>query len=95
MASYFGNVPEESKHYETKKLRFLARICYQLQQLSDSEPFSLSWNDVALVLKVSASCAGDYLKMLKADGVLRVVEKNTDTLATKYRYTGPSQAQDT
>jgi hypothetical protein len=48
-AAFFGNVPEESKRYETKKLRHLVRLCYQYQKLTAPEPFPLSWNDAAEV----------------------------------------------
>ena len=95
MASYFGEIPEDSKGYPTKKLRFLVRLCYQLQKLAGLEPFSLSWNDAALALKVTPPTAGDYLRMLIADEIITIVEEHTETQATKYRYSGSSQKMDT
>ena len=88
MASYFGKIPTESQDYEIKKLRFLVRICYQLQQLSNPKPFYLSWNQAAEALKVSPQCAGSYLGILISDGIIEVVEEHTETEATKYRYIG-------
>lgn len=88
MASYFGNEPKESQYYQTKKMRYLVRICYQHQKVTSPEPFSFSWNEVADVLKVSPWCAGGYLRDLISDGLIAVVEENTDTKATKYRYIG-------
>lgn len=86
MASYFGNIPEESKRFQTKKLRFLVRFCYQLQQLANPEPFYLSWNQAARALKVSPQCAGNYLGILISDGIIEVEEEHTETEATRYRY---------
>ena len=93
MARFFGKEPPESKDYETRKLRLLVRICYQLQKLADPEPLHLSWKQAARVLKVSAECAGDYLRILLADGRLTLVEKHTDKKATMYRYNGDSETR--
>lgn len=86
MASYFGNVPEETKFYQTKKMRFLVRICYQLQKLTYPDPFYLSWSMVASILKVSVRCAGEYLQTLVRDEIITVEDEHTETKATKYRY---------
>lgn len=88
MARYFGRLPEESRQYKTKKLRFLVRICYQLQQLANPEPFYLSWNQAAKALKISPQYAGDYLCILISDGIIEIVEEHTETEATRFRYIG-------
>ena len=88
MARFFGNIPEESTGYPTRKLRFLVRICYQLQQAAGQDPFYLSWNQAASALQVSPSCAGGYLGILLGDGIIEVVEEHTETEATRYRYIG-------
>ena len=88
MARYFGNIPEESNNYGTKKLRFLVRICYQLQLLANQEPFYLSWNQAASALNISPQYAGEYLCILIGDGIIEIVKEHTETEATRYRYIG-------
>ena len=88
MARYFGDVPKESQSYKVRKLRFLVRICYQLQQLANPEPFYLSWNQAAKTLKVSPECAGNYLSILISDGIIEIAEEHTDKEATRYKYIG-------
>jgi hypothetical protein len=88
MASFFGNIPEESLYYPTRKQRLLVRICYQLQKLTGPDPFYLSWNQVASNLNISVHCAGSYLRTLLSDEIITVAEEHTETEATKYRYTG-------
>ena len=90
MASYFGNKPKESKKYETRNLRFLVRICYQLQNLTGSDPFYFSWNQVATVLNITFKTAGNYIGMLVSDKIITVVKEHTETNATYYKYTGGS-----
>lgn len=86
MAAHFGDVPEESRGYDARRMRFLVRICYQLQRLTQPEPFPISWNEVAETLDISPSYAGQCLRMLAEDGIIAPVETPNETLATKYKY---------
>ncbi len=72
--------------YETEEINLLVRICFELQNLQNREPFWLSWNDAALILGVSVPTAGKWLGMLEEDKVIKKIEEHTQTKATRYKF---------
>jgi hypothetical protein len=78
----------EAEQYDSIEVQLLIRVCYELQQLQGEEAFWLSCHSAAGILGVSHTEANKMLQMLVADEILKVVEKNTTTKATRYRYIG-------
>ncbi|UCC98976.1 MAG: bifunctional DNA primase/polymerase [Phycisphaerales bacterium] len=83
-----ARIPPEAKEYDSEEVRLLIKVCCELQQLRESEPFWLACRSAAGILGVSATQASKFLQMLVVDGVLEVVEGNTTTRGTRYRYLG-------
>ena len=74
------------QEYESEEAQLLVRICYELQRLQGENPFFLSCYSAGYVLGVSHKKANKMLQMLVADEIIVLVEKNTTTRATRYRY---------
>lgn len=83
----------ESKEYDSPEVQLLVRVCYELQQLTAPEPFWLSCRSAAGILGVSPTWANKLLQMLVVDEVLKIIEKNTATRATRYEYVAKNKKQ--
>lgn len=80
------NILTAEKLYEITEIKLLVKVCYELQQLQNNEPFWLSCRSAAGILGVSPTTANKWLQMLVADKVLIPVEKHTDNKATRYKF---------
>ena len=76
----------EAKEYDCVEVQLLIRVCYELQKITDKEPFWLSCRSAAGILGVSHTTSNKWLQMLVDDEILEMVEKNTATKATRFRY---------
>jgi hypothetical protein len=76
----------EAEQYELSEVRFLVRVCYELQQLTAPKPFWLSCHSAVGILGVSHTQANKWLQMLVADDILKVEKQHTTKTATRYRY---------
>lgn len=80
------NILPEAQGYDSAETQLLVRVCFELQKMTDKEPFWLSCRNAGNILGISHTEANKRLKMLVADEVLQEVQKNTNLRATWYRY---------
>ena len=79
-------LPKCAERYECPHTHRLSALCSELQRAAGDQPFYLACSKVEQVLGVDRMTAWRRLKLLVADGVLRVAETHTKTKATRYRY---------
>jgi len=78
--------PSEEEQYDSRNVRLLVRICYELQQIQGSDPFRLSCRNAGALLGMSHTQTARYIHKLVVDGILKVVEEHTRNRATRYKY---------
>ena len=74
------------KEYDSPETRLLLKVCYEMQKLRDPNPFWLSCRDAGGIVGLSHSEANARLLMLVTDGVLEIVQENTNTKARRFRF---------
>lgn len=85
LATEQQEVPQVQLDYDCEKTRFLIRLCYQLQQLRcDKSMFFIGCRDAGKCSGFSHTEAAKRLKMLVADGVLKIVKEHSQIHATDY-----------
>lgn len=67
-------------------MRLLVKLCRELQQTAEDEPFYLSDRVGGNAIGVSPMTVWRYLKTLVADEILVVTEPGRKQRATRYRY---------
>lgn len=82
--------PECAAKYESKRVRLLVGLCYQLQKAKGALPFFLSCRTAGRLMGVDEKTANLWLRGLCADEVLKVVEKppRGSLRAIRYQFIG-------
>ena len=80
--------PPEAERYDASKTRLLIKLCRELQRQAAAEPFYLACRLAGQLIGVDHMTAARRLKVLVADGLIKVVEPGTKKRATRYRWTG-------
>lgn len=79
--------PSEADLYHEPELRRLVAICAQLQIQWGDQPFPLGCRKAGELLGVTPTEAGRLLKVLKFDGVLKLIRKGNKTKTQTGSYT--------
>lgn len=93
LESLLANVPAPPAHlvragYDEVMQR-LVGICLRLQEHEGAAPFFLGCRKAGELLGVHFTHAGSLLRLLVADGILRVVDKGSNGRSTRYRVNSP------
>lgn len=80
--------PPEADIFSSDEAKLLVGVCYQLEKMSAGQPWFLACRTAAQFIGMNHTGAAKILKALVTMGVLKVVEANTTTKATRYRYVG-------
>jgi hypothetical protein len=72
--------------YDVDSLRLLVALCRDLQQEAKDQPFYLACRTAGELIGTSYKLAASWLRMLVADGALKVVKLSTPRQAIRYRY---------
>lgn len=80
--------PAEAVQYEQPKLRLLVALCRELQREAGGGAFFLSARTAARLLDIDHATAARWLRGLRHDGILQLIEQSnrTERLANSYRY---------
>jgi len=81
-------LPAAALQYDLPAPRWLVALCRQLQREKGNSPFFLAARAAADVLKIHHATVSRWLKVLQADGVLKLVSKggHDQHKASEYRY---------
>lgn len=91
-------LPPDADKYESKPMKRLVAVCYQLQEASGNKPFFLACRTAGKALNVHYGTASIMLRLLVEGQTLRIVAKGGQQIlengkavpgrATRYRYVG-------
>jgi hypothetical protein len=85
-ASEAAEPPTCGSDYESKDMVRLIKLCRELQRHSGAAPFFLACRTAGELLQIDHNTAAAYLRVLCADGILKVEIPHTSTQAIRYRY---------
>jgi hypothetical protein len=83
-----AKLPECAERYgDDRRLVLLVKLCCELQAQAGNHPFFLSYATAGDALGVSYQTAGQLLRLLRADGIIRRLTMGTSGRSSEYRYT--------
>ena len=85
----FAKAPEFARKYDALETHLLVKLCCELQREAGDGPFYLSGPTAGHMIGTGRWTAWRRLKVLKAVGVLEMVEKGTTQRATRWRHLPP------
>ena len=80
--------PAEAMQFEQPELRFLIRLCQELQRVNGDKPFPLDGRVAAQKIRVPHPTAARWLRLLRFEKLLALIKKGIRHKASEYRYLG-------
>jgi hypothetical protein len=89
--SLIDPLPAAASDYDSEPVRRLVGLCAALASLSPGSRFFLSTHTAAKLLNTHAMQVSRWMKMLAADGFIKVTQAGNEHRATRFQWIAPKE----